>query len=148
MFFVVFLVLRQRGRPPKRLSRIQGPKRPKNVPKWPKMASKSKNFRSSVSARNALKWHPNGLKRSQNTFIWPFDPLLAALGWFPPAGPKRAQKGGQKAIKMCFGTVLYHLDAILLHFEPKPKIEIFSILRPFWAILGLFWPLFWPSEFC
>ena len=65
------------------------------------MASKSKIFRFSVSARNALKWHPNGLKRSQNTFIWPFDPLLATLGRFPPAfegsqGPKRAQKGRQK----------------------------------------------------
>ena len=47
-------------------------------------------------------------------------------------------KGGQKAIEMCFGTVLDHLDAILVHFEPKPKIEIFSILRPFWAFFGPF----------
>jgi len=36
---VFFLVLRQRGRPPKRLSRIQGPKKgPKKAQKWPKMA--------------------------------------------------------------------------------------------------------------
>ena len=39
-------------------------------------------------------------------------------------------KGGQQAIKMCFETVLHHLDAILVHLEPKLKIEIFSILRP------------------
>ena len=47
-------------------------------------------------------------------------------------------KGGQRAIEMCFGNVLDHLDAILVHFEPKLKIEIFSILTPFWAILGPF----------
>ena len=32
-------------------------------------------------------------------------------------------KGGQQAIKMCFETVLDHLDTILVHFQPKLKIE-------------------------
>ena len=39
---------------------------------------------------------------------------------------------------MVFGTGLDHLDAILVHFEPKLKIVIFSILRPFWALFGPF----------
>ena len=53
-------------------------------------------------------------------------------------------KGGQQAIKMCFGTVSDHLEAILVHFQPK--LEIRKILRfcPFWAILGRFWTLFGP----
>ena len=69
----------------------------KKGPKWPKMVKISKIFRFSVSAGNALKWYPNGLKRSQNTFLWPVDPLLAHFGRFPPhflgsrghLGPKR-----------------------------------------------------------
>ena len=56
-------------------------------------------------------------------------------------------KGGQKAIEMCFGTVLDHLGAILLHFEPKLKIVFCFVFRfgghfgSFWAIFGPFWGL-------
>ena len=88
-----------------------GPKRAKNGPKWPKMVKISKIFRFSVSAGNALKWYPNGLKRSQNTFLWPVDPFLAHFGRFPLAfwgsqgllgvqnGPKMAQKGAHNGPK-------------------------------------------------
>ena len=34
-------------------------------------------------------------------------------------------KGGQQAIQMCFETVLDHFDTILVHFQPKLKIEFF-----------------------
>ena len=84
---------------------------PKGGQKWPKMVKISKKIRFSVSLRNALKWYPNGLKLSQNTFLWPVDPLLAHFGWFPLAfwgsrgllgvqnGPKIAQKGAKMAQK-------------------------------------------------
>ena len=45
---------------------------------------------------------------------------------------------------MCFGTVLDHLETILVHFQPNLKIEIFSRFRPFWAILGPFGAHFGP----
>ena len=41
---------------------------------------------------------------------------------------------------MCIGTVLYHLDAILVHFEPKLKINFFD----FEATLGHFGPFLGP----
>ena len=81
-------------------------------------------------------------------FFFDFEAILGHFGSFlGPLGASGAlkgrggtgqerPKGGQKAIEMCFGTVLDHLDTILVHFEPKPKIEIFSILRPFWAFFG------------
>ena len=86
--------------------------------------------------------------------IAPCGPFLG-LGSPPKAGGNGQEwpEVGQKAIKMCIGTVLYHLDAILVHFEPKLKINFFSILRPFWAIvgpfgalLGPFWALLGPRE--
>ena len=46
------------------------------------MVKISKIFGFSVSAGNALKWYPNGLKRPPNTFLWPVDPLLAHFGRF------------------------------------------------------------------
>ena len=83
-------------------------------------------------------------------YLGPFWALLALFG--PFLGPfwtskwpqehkktgayQNWAKGGQKAIKMCFGTVLDHLDAILVHFEQNLKIEFFdflTILGPFWA---------------
>ena len=48
--------------------------------------------------------------------------------------------------KMCFGTVLDHLDAILVHFEQnlniEKKIDFLTILGPFWgtvAVLASHW---------
>ena len=78
----------------------------------------------------------------QNGSKWPFWGLFWASG--APKGRWEPAKFGQKAIKMCIGAVLYHLDAILVHFEPKLKIIFFSILRPFWAILGPFGALLGP----
>ena len=84
---------------------------PKRGPNWPKLVKISIFFRFSVSPGNALKWYQNGLKRSQNTFVWPVDPLLAHFGRFPPAfwgslghlgvqnGPKTAQKGSKNGPK-------------------------------------------------
>ena len=80
----------------------------KGAPKGPKMVKKSKKKNRFLdSARNALKWHPNGLKRSQNTFLWPFDPLWPNFGRLPLSfgapraivGPQKAQKG-PKWLKM------------------------------------------------
>ena len=81
-----------------------GQKGAKRGPKWPKMVKISKFFRFSVSAGNVLKWYPNGLKRSQNTFLWPVDPLLVHFGRFPPAfwgsrGHLGAQNGPKKGLK-------------------------------------------------
>ena len=66
------------------------------------------------------------------SFRGPFGPFLGpfwASGALKGRGElaKSGQKGGQKATEMCFGTVLDHLDAILVHFEPKLKIDFFSI---------------------
>ena len=44
--------------------------------------------------------------------------------------------------KMCFWTVLDHLDAILVHFEQNLKIDFFS---DFLTILGPFWPFLDPK---
>ena len=58
-------------------------------------------------------------------------------------------KGGQQAIKMCFGTVLDHLDTILVHFQPKLKIgkfRDFDHFGPFWPLFGPFWTPKWPWE--
>ena len=80
-------------------------------PKWVKMVKISKVFRFSILAGNAIKWYPNGLKRSQNTFLWPVDPLLAHFGRFSLAfwgsrgllgvqnGPKNGPKGAQNGPK-------------------------------------------------
>ena len=71
----------------------------------PKIVKKSKKNRFLDSARNAPKWHPIGLNRSQNTFLWalaPFCPILvgsplsfwargAILG--SKTGPKGPQNG-------------------------------------------------------
>ena len=54
------------------------------------------------------------------TLKWPQEPQKTA-GNLPELG-----KRGQKAIQMCFGTVLDHLDAILVHFEQNLKIEKIS----------------------
>ena len=74
---------------------------------------------------------------------WSFLTILGPLGapfwafWGPKwlRGPKRQggtdqnlAKGGQKAIQMCFGTVLDHLDAILVHFEQNLKIDFLFFL--------------------
>ena len=81
---------------------------PKRGQKGPKMVKISNFFRFSVSAGNALKWHPNGVKRSQNTFLWPVDPLLASSPltfgapeaiWGSKMGPKGPQKGAKKGPK-------------------------------------------------
>ena len=91
-----------------------------------------------------VKMGRNRVKMGQTSPFWTLlGPREPQKGRGGGTGQERP-KGGQKAIQMCFGTVLYHLDAILLHFEPKLKIDIFSILRPFWAILGPFWALFGP----
>ena len=46
---------------------------------------------------------------------------------------------------MCFGTVLDHLDAILVHFEPETENRIFfdfeAILGHFGPFLAFFGPL-------
>ena len=105
-----------------------GQKGAQNGLKWPKMVKISKIFRFSVSAGNALNWYPNGLKRSQNTFLWPVDPLLAHFGRFPPAfwasqghlGPKWAQKGAKKGPKWPKMT------------QNGQNIEIFPILSFGW----------------
>ena len=73
-------------------------------------------------------------------------PFWALLGPFWGLGsPQRhggtgqeRPKGGQKAIEMCFGTVLDHLDAILVHFEPKLKIDFFFDFETIWALFGPF----------
>ena len=60
-------------------------------------------------------------------FLAIFGPFWALFG--PPLGPQIAStgqnepKGGQQAIKMCFGTVLDHLEATGPHLEAKKKIE-------------------------
>ena len=38
---------------------------------------------------------------------------------------KNGPKGGQQAIKMCFGTVLDHLEATGHHLEAEKKIDFF-----------------------
>ena len=85
-------------------------------------------------------------------FLTPFGAILgpqkasgAPICRGEPA--KLGQKGGQQAIKICFGTVLDHLDTILAHFQPKLKIEKkgdFDHFGPFGAILSPFWPLLGP----
>ena len=81
--------------------------------------------------------------------FWPFLPLFgpqSGLGSPQRQGGTKQESslGGQKTMKMCFDSVLDHLNAILVHFEPKLKIDCFSKIWPFWAILGLLWP----SEIC
>ena len=87
----------------------------------------------------------NRVEMGQNSLFWAF---------FGPREPPKGgtgqewPEGGQKAIKMCIGTVLYHLGAILVHFEPKlqikKKIDFEAILGPFGALLGPFWALLGP----
>ena len=105
------------------------------------------------------------LKIEKFSTFWPilgyFRPFWTLFG--PPNGlrsPIRQRgtyqnwaKGGQKAIKMCFGTVSAHLDAILVHFEPNlrigKKIDFLTILGcfgPFLALFGPFWTLFGPPN--
>ena len=81
-----------------------------------------------------------------STILTHFGPFLALLGPLlaPPKGlgsPKseggtgqNGPKVGPEAIKMCFGTALDHLEAILVHFQPNLKIEKISRFRPFWPI--------------
>ena len=51
-------------------------------------------------------------------------------------------KGGEKAIEMCFGTVLDHLDAIFSAFraetENRKIFDFEAILGPFLAFFGPF----------
>ena len=111
-----------------------------NGPKWPQ---NRKKIDLQFSARNALKWHPNGLKRYQNTFLWPFDPLLAALGWFPPAfdgsqGPKRAAKMGRKWATMAKNGhfLVIPFSSIFRPFSAHLRPFAAHFCRPFWALLG------------
>ena len=53
-------------------------------------------------------------------------------------------KTGSEAIKMCFGTVLDHLETILVHFQPNLKIDFFRDFDHFGPFLGHFWPTFGP----
>ena len=46
--------------------------------------------------------------------------------------------------KMCFWTVLDHLDTILVHFEQNLKIIFFSTFDHFGPFLALFGPFFGP----
>ena len=105
---------------------------------------KIEKFRFSVSARNALKWHPNGLKRSQNTFLWPFDPLLAALLPRPQKGPKMAQKGPKMAQNglqiekksiFSFGSKRTKMASKWSKTAPK------HISMAFWPPFGRSWPV-------
>ena len=114
---------------------------PQRVQKWPKMApkwSKSWNLGFSVSAGNALKWYPNGLKRSQNTFLWPvgpFWPLLAGspLHFGAPKaiwGPKMAQNGQN-----------VHINGQNVKTSKWPKNGQNGAKTRFYGVLAPYWPL-------
>ena len=49
-------------------------------------------------------------------------------------------RGGQQAIKMCFGTILDHSEATGPHLEAKKKSKK--------KIFGIFWTFFDMSEIC
>ena len=86
--------------------------------------------RGHLGVQNGPKMAPQGAKKGLKG-----PPFWAHYG--PPNGLGRPKmqgetgqtgpKGGQQAITMCFETVLDHLDTILVHFQPKLKIE--KILR-------------------
>ena len=53
--------------------------------------------------------------------LWPNNGLRSLKSHYETGQDRPI--GGQKATKMCFGTVLDHVDGILVHLEAKPKIE-------------------------
>ena len=139
-----------------------GQKGAQKGPKWPKMAQNGQNleiFRIFSFPGNALKWYPNGLKRSQNTFLLPVDPLLAHFGRFPPAfwgiggllgskrgqnGPKMAQNGQNVEIFPIFSFGWKCTKMVSKWSQTVPKHIFYGPLAPFWPIFGPFLPYFYP----